>query len=67
MGLVLFAWLTTQTFFKEITDINTMMRLREKTDEQIMDELLPFGFTYDDIEHVEEVRMPPRDAWLSDW
>jgi hypothetical protein len=67
MGLVLFSWLTTQTFFKEITDINTMMRLREKTDEQIMDELLPFGLTYDDIEHVEEVRMPSRDAWLSDW
>jgi hypothetical protein len=67
MGLVLFAWLTTQAFFKEITDINTMMRLREKTDEQIMDELLPFGFTYDDIEQTEEVQIPPRDAWLSDW
>jgi len=67
MGLVLFSWLTTQAFFKEITDINTMMRLREKTDEQIMDELLPFGLTYDDIERVEEVRMPSRDAWLSDW
>lgn len=67
MGLVLFAWLTTQPFFKEITDINTMMKLREKTEEQIMDELLPFGFTYEDLEPVESVIMPPRDTWFSDW
>src|SRR6056300_1666527 len=31
MGLVLFSWLTDQTFFKDITDINTMMRLRQKS------------------------------------
>jgi len=65
MGLVLFAWLTTQSFFKEITDINTMMKLREKSDEQLMDELLPFGFTYDDIEP-EEVTYTPPSRWL-DW
>ena len=50
MGLVLFAWLSTQTFFKDITDINTMMKLREKSDTQIMDELMPFGFSYEDLE-----------------
>ncbi len=66
MGLVLFAWLTTQSFFKEITDINTMMRLREKSDEQLMDELLPFGLTYDDIEPEEAVYTPPPSRWL-DW
>jgi len=67
MGLVLFAWLSTQTFFKDITDINTMMRLREKSDEEIMDDLLPFGFTYDDIEE-QQVYTPPSSTWLgSDW
>ena len=66
MGLVLFAWLTTQAFFKEITDINTMMKLREKSDEQLMDELLPFGFTYDDIDQEEVVYTPPPSRWL-DW
>jgi hypothetical protein len=66
MGLVLFAWLTTQAFFKEITDINTMMKLREKSDEQLMDELLPFGLTYDDIEPEETVYTPPPSRWL-DW
>jgi len=44
MNLVLFAWLTDQNFFKEITDINTLHRLRERSEEQIQDDLLPFGF-----------------------
>jgi hypothetical protein len=44
MNLVLFAWLTNQNYFKEITDINTLHKLREKTEEQIEDDLLPFGF-----------------------
>lgn len=47
MNLVLFAWLTDQGYFKDLTDINTMMKLREKTEEQIEEELLPFGFIDD--------------------
>ena len=38
MGLVLFAWLSTQMFFKDITDINTMMRLRQKTEEEMSED-----------------------------
>jgi hypothetical protein len=44
MNLVLFAWLTDQAFFKDLTDINTLMKLREKTEEEIEQDLLPFGF-----------------------
>jgi hypothetical protein len=44
MNLVLFAWLSDQAYFKDMTDINTLMKLREKTEEQIEEELLPFGF-----------------------
>ena len=44
MNLVIFAWLTDQTFFKDLTDIHTMMKLREKTEEEIEQDLLPFGF-----------------------
>ena len=47
MNLVIFSWLTDQTFFKDLTDINTMMRLRQKTEEQIEQDLLPFGFIDD--------------------
>lgn len=65
MGLVLFAWLSTQTFFKDITDINTMMRLREKSDEELLEDLVPFGFTYDDIDQTEAIPVSvPRSSWM---
>ncbi len=35
MGLVLFSWLSDQRYFKELTDINTIMQLREQTEDQI--------------------------------
>ena len=44
MNLVLFAWMVEQAYFKDMTDINTLVKLREKTEEQIEEELLPFGF-----------------------
>lgn len=50
MGLVLFAWLSDQSYFRDLTDINTMAALREKTEEEIEDDLLPFGFINDGIE-----------------
>jgi hypothetical protein len=66
MPLVLFAWLTDQQFFKDYTDINTLMRLRDKTDEEIMNDLSPFGFV-DDGRELEEIIEPPRrSGWMSD-
>jgi hypothetical protein len=50
MGLVLFAWLSDQSYFRDLTDINTMSALREKTEAEIEEDLLPFGFIYDGIE-----------------
>lgn len=44
MGLVLFAWLSDQQFFKELTDIHTLMKLRDKSDEEIENDLIPFGY-----------------------
>lgn len=44
MPLVLFAWMSDQNYFKEMTDINTLMKLREMTEEELNGELLPFGF-----------------------
>lgn len=43
MSLVLFGWLTNQDFFKSSTDINTMNALRERSDEEIMADVMPFG------------------------
>jgi hypothetical protein len=44
MNLVIFAWFTSQDYFRELSDIHTLAKLREKTEEQIDEEMLPFGF-----------------------
>ena len=44
MGLVLFAWMTDQLFFKEITNINTVNELRQRNEEELAESLLPIGF-----------------------
>jgi hypothetical protein len=49
MTLVLFSWLSDQTYFRDLTDVHTLGRLRDKTEQQIEDELLPFGFIDDGI------------------
>ena len=55
MTLVLFSWLTDQGYFKDLTDINTIMALREKTEEQIEENLLPFGFIDDGSSHEDAI------------
>lgn len=64
MNLVIFAWLSDQTFFKDLTDINTLMKLRQKTEEQIEEDLLPFGFidTGEDLPDDDGFRAA-REAW----
>jgi hypothetical protein len=44
MCLVLFAWLSDQTFFREITDINTMNKLKQRNEDEMLESLLPVGF-----------------------
>lgn len=43
MTLVLFAWLTDQQFFKEMTDINTLHKLRNTREEDVENQMVPFG------------------------
>lgn len=54
MGLVLFAWLSDQQYFKELTDINTLMKLRDKSDQEIEDQLIPFGYSAGDDSDFDE-------------
>ena len=42
--LFLFAWLSSQPFFKLLTDINTVYALREGTSEELQESVSPFGF-----------------------
>lgn len=59
MCLVLFSWLTTDGYFKSLTDIDIMHSLREMNDEQIYNELTPFGIisTYEDYEEPESINI----------
>jgi hypothetical protein len=54
MGLVLFGWLSEQQFFKHYTDNNTLAALRERSQEEVMEELLPFGILSDGISEFED-------------
>lgn len=42
MPLVLFGWLTDQQYFKDLTDIDILNQLRDRSDKEIMEELAPF-------------------------
>jgi hypothetical protein len=63
MCLVLFAWMTDQAFFKEVTDINTIDRLRSRNEEELMESLLPIGFNTYDEDVIEEQNIGTRQ-WL---
>lgn len=70
MNLVLFAWLSDQSFFKEMTDINTLSRLREKTEKEIEDDLLPFGFIDSGPQEQEVLKpgfQPVQDNFMGDF
>jgi hypothetical protein len=65
MGLVLFAWLSDQQYFKEYTNINTLIKLRERTEEEIMNDLSPFGFVDDGRgDPIEDLGIPQRSGWM---
>jgi hypothetical protein len=55
MCMVLFGWLSSQQYFKELTDINTLAHLRDQTEAQIESELLPFMVStgIEDIPEIE--------------
>ena len=66
MCLVLFAWLSDQQYFKDYSNINTLMSLREKTDEDMEQDLAPFGFVFngrEDYEDDEYERLVP-ESWM---
>jgi len=66
MGLVLFGWLTTQDYFRDYTNINTMQNLRDKSEHEIEQDLAPFGFLQDghDDESNEEIVPYNPQSWM---
>jgi hypothetical protein len=68
MGLVLFGWMSDQIFFKEMTDINTVDKLKERNENAMIESLLPIGFnSYDHENQNQDVSMSVSDdddSWL---
>ena len=58
MCLVLFAWVSDQQYFKEMTDIHTLRALRARNEEEMMEDLLPFGFHDDGLPDENVVDVP---------
>ena len=65
MCLVLFAWLSEQQYFKDYTNINTLMSLREKTEEDMEQDMAPFGFMFDGRdEYDESIEEFVSESWM---
>jgi hypothetical protein len=52
MGLVLFAWLATQNYFKEISNSDVRRDLFTENIKRIEEEMLPFGMIHDGNENI---------------
>lgn len=64
MTLVLFGWLTTNQYFKELTDVNVRERVYKQQMMQIEDELTPFGFVDNGFE--ENLFVADNTVWSTD-
>ena len=64
MSLVLFAWVTSNTYFKDLTDIDIRRKLYDSQMKQIEEELTPFGLIMDGTE--EETFIDSGDLWTVD-
>jgi hypothetical protein len=47
MCLVLFAWMVSQEYFKEISDTDVRKKILEDNERQIEEEMTPFGWSDD--------------------
>jgi len=64
MGLVHFGWLSSVGFIDQLNDLDIMAALREKTEEDHMNDLLPFGIISNGLEDFDEVIELHEDEWL---
>ena len=61
MPLVLFSWLTTNPYFKEMSDVNIREAMYQERIKQIEEEVVPFGFIMSGNE--EELIVEDGDVW----
>jgi hypothetical protein len=61
MTLVLFSWLTAQSYFKEITNSDVRQKLLDERNIQMDEEMLPMGILNDGLE--EQKHFDGEDLW----
>lgn len=66
MCLVIFAWLATQEYFKEMTDNDVRKRLYEDQQRQIEQDMAPFGFIVNGTESEDELIETDGTVWHTD-
>lgn len=68
MCLVLFGWLSDQTYFKDLTDVNILSKLRDRTEQQVKDELVPFAMIDDgsDQQKAADLLGENKEGWVLD-
>jgi hypothetical protein len=64
MGLVLFGWMTTQEYYKELMNTDFRRELHEKEAKILEESIVPFGYIDDNIEPNQEVICG--DVWALD-
>ncbi len=63
MGLVLFGWMTNQEFFKEIANSSVLQHMRDRSQQQIEDSMLPMGGLDAGQEDPEQLHIMDNDVW----
>jgi hypothetical protein len=61
MPLVLFSWLTTNPYFKELSNINIRESMYQARIKQIEEDVIPFGFIQNGLE--EQFVVDSGDVW----
>ena len=62
MCLVFFAWLANQPYFKELTDEDIRHRLFDSQKKAIEQDMSPFGFIVDGVNHTEKSAFTDQDG-----
>ena len=66
MCLVIYAWLVVQDYFKELTDQDVRKKLYEEKENEIMQDMAPFGFIVDGINDQSSFVDNTGDRWYTD-
>jgi len=65
MCLVIYAWLVVQDYFKELTDQDVRKKLYEEKENELMQDMAPFGFIVDGLDSNSFVD-GDGDRWFTD-